>query len=107
MSLSGTEKNAVRELQTNLSERYALSDFRIYGSKAADTDVPDSDIDVMIVLEQTSPEIESQIDDMIFDINLRYDCLISAIFFSLDELQEGPFGESPLYKKAIFEGIQV
>ena len=107
MALTGVEKNAIKELNAILSERYALSDFRIYGSKAAGTDVPCSDIDVMIVLEQIFPEIESQLDDTIFDINLKYDCLISAIFFSLDELQEGPFGESPIYKKAISEGIQV
>jgi hypothetical protein len=61
----------------------------------------------MIVLEKTSPYIESQIDDTIFDINLKYDCLISAIFFSDDELEEGPFGESPIYKKAMAEGIRV
>jgi predicted nucleotidyltransferase len=107
MALSTAEKKAIKELHAKLSVRYALSDFRIYGSKAAGTETPDSDIDVMIVLGQTSPEIESQIDDIIFDINLKYDCLISALFFGADELQEGPFGESPIYKKAIAEGIQV
>ena len=61
----------------------------------------------MIVLEKTTPKIESQIDDTIFDINLKYDCLISVIFFCKDELEEGPFGESPIYKKAVTEGLQV
>ena len=107
MAFSAAEKNAIRELQSKLSGRYALVDFKIYGSKAVGTETPGSDIDIMIVLEQTSPEIESQIDDTIFDINLKYDCLISAIFFSIDELEEGPFSESPIYKKAVSEGIQV
>ena len=106
MALSGAENNAIRELHTNLTERFALSEFIIYGSKAAGTDVFGSDIDVIIVLEQTSPEIESQIDDIIFDINLKYDCLISVVFFSVDELTKGPFGESRIYKKAIAEGIK-
>ena len=107
MALSGTEKKALKELHLKISDRYEIADFRIYGSKVLGKDVPGSDIDIMVVLEETSHDIESRIDDIIFDINLRYDCLISAIFFSLDELQEGPFGESPLYKKAISEGIQV
>jgi DNA polymerase sigma len=107
MALSNAEKKAIKELHSKLSERYAITDFRIYGSKATGTDVPGSDIDIMIVLEQTSPDIESQIDDTIFDINLKYDCFISVIFFGVDELEDGPFDESPIYKKAIAEGIQI
>jgi len=107
MALSEIEKKAIKELHTKLSDWYTLSDFRIYGSKAAGTDAPGSDIDIMVVLENTSSEIESQIDDIIFDINLKYECLISVIFFSEAELEEGPFGESPIYKKAMAEGIQL
>ena len=107
MAFSAAERSAIKELRSKLLDRYVLVDFKIYGSKAVGTDTPGSDIDIMIVLEQTSPEIESQIDDTIFDINLKYDCLISAIFFSIDELEEGPFSESPIYKKAMAEGIKV
>ena len=107
MPLTDADKNAIKVLHTKLLERYEVTDFRIYGSKTADTDMPGSDIDIMIVLEQTSPEIESQIDDIIFDINLRFDCLISALFFSSEEIEEGPYSESPIYKKAVSEGIQL
>ena len=51
--------------------------------------------------------IESEIDDLIFEINLKYDCLISAVYFSRYELKDGPYGESPIYKKAMAEGIRV
>jgi predicted nucleotidyltransferase len=61
MALSDAEINAIKELHANLTERFELSEFIIYGSKAAGTDVSGSDIDVIIVLEQISPEIESQI----------------------------------------------
>ena len=107
MALSEIEKKAITDLHLKLSKGYSLRDFRIFGSKATGTDVADSDIDVMILLEYTSPVIESEIDDLIFEINLNYDCLISAIFFSHDELEYGPYGESPIYKKAMTEGIRV
>jgi len=107
MALSETERTAIEELRSKLSRRYAVVDFLVFGSKATGTDVAGSDIDIMIVLEQTSPDIESQIDDTIFDINLKYDCLISAIFFSVNELEDGPLAESPIFKKAVAEGIRV
>jgi uncharacterized protein len=107
MALSVTEKKAIRDLHSKLTKSYAIRDFRIFGSKVIGTDVADSDIDIMILLEDTSPVIESEIDDLIFEINLKYDCLISAVYFSRYELEDGPYGESPIYKKAMVEGIRV
>ena len=107
MALSESEKKAIKQLRSKLSRNYSVADFIVFGSKATDTDVVDSDIDVMILLDDTSPTIEAQIDDLIFDINLEYDCLISAVLFSREELEDGPFDQSPVYKKAMAEGIRV
>ena len=101
MSITQNEKNALNELQTKLSEKYSVFDFKLYGSKAKGTDVSSSDLDVMIVLENCSPAIESEIDDLIFDINLKNDCFITALFFSRVELDSGSLSESPIYKKIL------
>ena len=57
-----------------------------------------SDLDVMIVLENCTPAIESEIDDLIFEINLKHDCFITVLFFSRVELDTGSLSESPIYK---------
>lgn len=88
-------------------ERYRLLDFRVFGSKARGDASPDSDIDVMIEIEECSPAIESAIDDLVFEINLAHDCLISLIIFSKRELEEGSLGESPIYKAIEKEGVRV
>lgn len=107
MGLLSNEEKALKELKTTLAENSQLLDFRLFGSKAKGTDITDSDLDVMIVLEEHSPAIESLIDDLIFDINLKYDCFITAIFFSRQELETGPMSESPIYKKIMIEGISL
>ena len=105
MAISPNEKEALQALGTLLQREYQLSDFRLYGSKAKGSDSQDSDLDVMIVLEDSSPLLESQIDDLIFEINLKYDCFITPLYFNRKELEVGPFAESPIYKKALLEGI--
>jgi len=107
MSITQNEKKALNELQTKLAEKYSLVDFKLYGSKAIGTDVSGSDLDVMIVLEDLSPAIESKIDDLVFDINLKHDCFITSLFFSRVELDTGSLSESPIYKKILQEGIGV
>ena len=101
------EKAALGELKRVLRERYNVTSILVYGSKARGDDSPDSDIDVMIVLDDYTPQIEMTIDEMVYDINLDHDCLISVVIFGRRELEEGPMAESPLYKRILAEGVPV
>lgn len=105
MPILPNERKALSMLKNLLEKNYDLRNFRIYGSKVKGSDSPESDVDVMIELEDWSPTIESEIDDLIFQLNLRYDCLITAVYFSRKELEEGPLSESPLYKTILRNGI--
>ena len=106
LSLKENEKKAILSLKKALMEKFKILDFCIFGSKAKGKASPDSDIDVMIKVEDYTPEIESAIDDLVFEINLAYDCFISTVIFNKKELEEGPLGESPLYKVIEKEGIR-
>jgi predicted nucleotidyltransferase len=105
MPILPNEKKALNALKIGLYKRYELLDLKIYGSKAKGFDTPESDLDVMVVLKNLTPLIESEIDDLIFEINIENDCLITAIFFDQEELEVGPLAESPIYKKISKEGI--
>jgi len=105
MPILPNEKKALGALKLELSRKYELLDLKIYGSKAKGLDTPDSDLDVMVVLKNLTPLVESEIDDFIFEINIENNCLITAIFFDQKELEVGPLAESPIYRKISQEGI--
>ncbi len=101
------EKKALNELKRVLQDRCGAVSVVVYGSKARGDDSPDSDIDVMIVLEDYTPQIEAAVDEAVYEVNLAHDCLISVVIFSRWELEEGPLAESPLYKRILAEGVPV
>lgn len=105
--LSENEAAAISKLKKAIEDRFHLIDFRIFGSKARGEAVSESDIDVMIEIEDYNPVTESVIDDLVFKINLEHDCFISTVIFGRRELEEGPLGESPLYRVIEREGIKV
>jgi len=107
MPIHQNEKDALEELRALLRGRYSVKDMKIFGSKARGTDMEDSDIDVMIVLAECTPSIESEIDDLVFNINLKYDCLIMPLYFDEKELESGPLSEAPIYKRILNEGTQL
>lgn len=105
--LNDNEKKAVESLKSRLTERFDVMDMRLFGSKVKGQAGPDSDVDIMIELPKRSPEIESEIDDITFEVNLKNDSFITTVVFGRDELQQGPMKESPLYKVIQKEGIPV
>ncbi len=105
MTLKKNEENAVRALKQSLTGQYSLLDFRVFGSKIRGDDTDQSDIDVMIEIPESNPEIESGIYDLVFDVNLKNDCFISVVIFGKDEIEEGPLSESPIYKVIMKEGV--
>src|SRR3972149_6257215 len=105
--LSENEKKAVESLKRKLMERFDVREMRLFGSKIRGQAGPDSDVDLMIELAKRSPEIESEIDDITFEVNLRNDSFITTIVFGQDELEQGPMKESPIYKVIRKEGIPV
>ena len=105
MSLKTNEQQAVFDLKKAIEASYKLLDYKLYGSKARGTDSPDSDVDVMIELEDLSPQIELNIANMVFETNIEHSCLVSAVIFGRKELEDGPMNQSPLYRAIQREGV--
>jgi predicted nucleotidyltransferase len=107
MPILPNEKRALQELRESLLTLYPVKEMQIFGSKARGTDVEGSDVDLMIVLAECTPAIESEIDDLVFEINLKHGCLIVPLYFSQDELESGALSEAPVYKRILREGTRL
>ena len=101
------ELQSLNDLKQSLSLDFQLIDLRLYGSKARGTADADSDIDVMIELEELHPTLYEKVFDLLFDINLRYSVFISAVLFGRKELEDGPMSASPLFKAIERDGVRL
>jgi len=107
LSLNNNEILAIKHLKEILYSSFNIIDIKLFGSKVRGENTPESDIDLMIKINQSTPTIISQIYDITFEINLEYDTSISPVIFSKIELEEGPVSESPLYKIIQKEGVPI
>ena len=94
------------EVKEKISAKYKIVDFRIFGSTARGHQDRESDIDIIVVLENVDRTIEEEIFDIAYEIELKYDCLIDIIVFGKDALSDR-LSYTPVYVRAMEEGVAI
>jgi predicted nucleotidyltransferase len=80
----------------------------LYGSQATGRAAPDSDVDLLVLLdEDISTPIRRHIHDMLYDIALWEDVVISVIIKETDKWNLPISKATPLYQNIQKEGIKV
>ncbi len=77
----------------------------LYGSVARGTNTAESDIDIALLLDGgLSKETEDQLSDLIVDLNLKYDTVLSVIDIDYEMFKKWE-KVTPFYKNVNEEGV--
>lgn len=85
-----------------VEKKYKVLDMKLFGSSARGDFSRDSDIDIFVKLPKVNREIEEDLYNIAYDLELEYDCVIDVIVIS-KKLESN----IPLYKKIQKEGLAV
>jgi len=94
------------ELKKEISAKYQVLEFKIFGSSVRNDRRKGSDIDIFVLLPHVERRIEEDLFNMAYDLELKYDCLIDLIVFGKDGLDK-ILSQTPLYRQVVEEGIAV
>lgn len=101
------EKKALSDLKVEISKRYKLLWMKLFGSKVRGESDEESDIDIVVVIEDVNWAIEKDIYEICFYIGLKYDVLISPIIYSMREVNDTLTQATPFFKAVEKEGILI
>lgn len=104
--LTTTDRRIAREFQRRLKAITPLLDLRVFGSRARGDAAPDSDLDVFIELEETTPELRQRISEIAWEVGFEMDRVISTVVATRAELEHGAMGANPLVLNVQREGIE-
>ena len=65
----------------------------------------DSDLDLFIEVEETTPEIRERISEIAWEVGFELDRVISTVVASRDDLEHGAMGAIPLLLNVGREGV--
>lgn len=105
--LTEREKAALNDFLTRLEKEYAdqVRDVILFGSKARGDGHPESDIDLLVVLEKPTKEQTDRVYDITYDILLDRGIDLATITFSQEEAIRKQELGTPLMRNVAEEGI--
>ena len=82
-----------------------LVELRLFGSKARGDDTPESDVDVMVVVQTDTLEVKNHVYDAAFQVGLTYEVYISPMVVARSVLEDPVWRVTPFLKAVQQEGI--
>ena len=106
LSLKDNEREAIREATLMLKEKFPVNEVILFGSKARGDDDPEFDIDLLLLTTRPIHWKERHsIVEALFDIEMKYDVVISIIVNSVNDWQTGLSSLLPIREEINQEGI--
>lgn len=98
--------NIARHFKQLVQQRVTPLDVRVFGSRARGDAAPDSDLDVFVVVEHATQDIERYVSDCAWEAGFAEDVVIVPVVVGRDRLK-GALGESVFVLNVEREGIAV
>jgi predicted nucleotidyltransferase len=105
--LSLNEQEAIRSFLTRLSARYPDRIFQtiLFGSKARGDSHPESDIDILLIVDNDEWRFQHAISDTASDVSLEYSVLIGPRVIGRASWEQMAQDRFSLYENVAREGI--
>ncbi|MHB8073141.1 nucleotidyltransferase family protein [Desulfosporosinus fructosivorans] len=101
------QREAIELFSKSIKEKLSanIKDVRLFGSVARGTDTPESDIDILVLVEKDDRDISDAIMDIVVDINLEYDVVIIPIIITGSHYANPLFRETAFFHNLEFESV--
>lgn len=103
--MTDIQKCVLADFKRLLSERLELDKVILFGSVARGDDEPESDVDVLVVLKERTPEADATVSECAWEAGFEHGVLVAPITFGRDQWENGPERQSLLGISVTRDGI--
>jgi DNA polymerase sigma len=106
--MTSSDRSVLLRLKALLTERVPLSELILFGSRARGDADPDSDMDVVVLVQgEITKEIRDHVSDCAWEAGFEQGVIVVPVAFSREEWETGPERSSLLAAAVTAEGLKI
>ena len=79
----------------------------VFGSRARGDATAGSDLDIFLVVDHIDANLREQISEVAWEVGFENDVVLSTFVVTLEQLEHGPVGVSPIIRQIEKEGVRL
>ena len=105
--MNPVEKKIIDAFTLLVKKKLSVDRIELFGSRARGDAEPDSDMDVLVIVDDLSPELEDYISECAWEAGFEYGIVLVPVVFTRDEWENGPERYSLLAEAIRAEGVSL
>ena len=101
------DRKILEDLKERLERGVGSVSIALFGSRARGDYAPDSDMDVLVLVEKANPSVETMVSESAWEVGIENGVVIVPVVYSQDEWENGPERSSLLALAVKSEGVSV
>lgn len=97
----------IGKFKSLVSQKVRVLELRVFGSRAREDASPESDLDVLVVVDHLDHAIEKYISACAWEAGFHEDVLIMPVAVSMEAVKHSPLSESVFIKNVYREGVAI
>jgi len=103
--MNTTERNVIEAFRRLLARKLQVDQIVLFGSRARGDAAPDSDMDILVIIDKPTEDIEEYVSSCAWEAGFEYGMVIVPVVYSKEEWETGPDRLSLLARAIEMEGI--
>ena len=101
------DRQTALEFKRRVVALVSILQFCVFGSRARGDATTESDLDVFLGVDHIDADLREKISEVAWEVGFENDVLLSTFVVTIDQLEHGHMGVSPIVRKIEREGIRL
>jgi predicted nucleotidyltransferase len=102
-----SDRQTALEFKERVAALVPILQFCVFGSRARGDATAESDLDVFLVVDNIDTDLRDMISEVAWEVGFENDVVLSTFVVTVEQLEHGPLGVSPIVRKIGKEGIRL
>jgi uncharacterized protein len=102
-----SDRQTALEFKRRVAALVPILQFCVFGSRAKGDAADGSDLDVFLVVDHIDADLREKISEVAWEVGFENDVVLSTFVVTIEQLEHGPLGVSPIVRQIEKEGIRL